>query len=171
MKKTVTLAERTGKVRIESVGALVSRKVYVNRDRSMREAVDATGCSQQINLRVMDAMPLGKGKEVEIFFFIPDQSKYGNFITDDQLRNEYRSHRLRPADPMSLCALNESDHKFVGTMAHGTHWKNANGIWCSISFNGWHGRSVVIGRREFGWRVGRWWFGGLKIEARPDAME
>ena len=141
---------------------LIVRKVPVNRSRSSQEALDATTRAQYTDRKVVDAMPKGEGDEAEIVFFKPDLSERNGFISDDHLEKEFDLRDLKPADPISVAAVNEADPTFADQIPHGTHWKNANGCWCYAAFIRWDGeRKVRVSRVDNGW-LGHWWFAGVR---------
>lgn len=146
----------------EAVSNLIVRIAKVNRSRSQQEAIEATGRAQYTDRKVVDAMPKGEGDEVEVVFFKPDLSQRNGFISDDDLEKEFELRGLKPADPISVAAVNEADPAFADEKPHGTHWKNSDGKWCFTTFRQWDdGRSVRVNRCDRGWR-GSWWFAGLR---------
>lgn len=148
--------------RAEAVSNLIVRKVKVNRSRSQQEAIEATGRKQYTDRRVVDNMPKGEGDEVEVVFFKPDLSQRNGFISDDDLEKEFELRGLKPADPISVAAVNEVDLAFADEKPHGTHWKDDNGKWCFAAFGRWDvERGVGVNRFGLGW-FGYWWFAGLR---------
>ncbi len=148
--------------RVEAVSNLIVRKVPVNRNRSQQEALDATNRVQYTDGKVVDAMPKGEGDEAEVVFFKPDLSQRNDFISDDDLEKEFELHGLKPADPISVAAVNEADPAFADEKPHGTHWKDAEGNWCFATFDRWRdGREVRVDRDGSGW-MDRWWFAGVR---------
>lgn len=146
---------------IQADSELIVRKVRVNRRRTPQEALDATGRSQHTDKEVVDSMPKGEGDEVEVVFFKPDLSQRNGYISDDDLEKEYELLGLKPADPISVAAVNEADPAFADEKPHGTHWKDAKGNWCFASFGCWvSGRRVRVRRFGGDW-LGLWWFAGL----------
>jgi hypothetical protein len=147
--------------RAEVISNLIVRKVKVNRGRSQQEAIEATGRAQYTDRKVVDAMPLGEGDEVEVVFFKPDLSTRNGFITDDDLEKEFELLGLKPVDPVSLAAVNEADPAFADLKPHGTHWKDAKGNWCFATFHRWDDeRGVGVRRLDNDWD-GYWWFAGV----------
>ena len=147
--------------RAEAVSNLIVRKVKVNRGRSQQEAIEATGRAQYTDRKVVDSMPKGEGEEVEVVFFKPDLTDRNGFISDDDLEKEFDLRGLKPADPISVAAVNEADHAFADEKPHGTHWKDADGKWCYATFCCWRdGRGVYVDRSGFDWGDS-WWFAGL----------
>lgn len=148
--------------RVETVSNLIVRTVKVNRSRSQQEAIEATGCAQYTDRKVVDAMPKGEGDEVEVVFFKPDLSNRNGHISDDDLEKEFDLRGLKPADPISVAAVNEADPAFADDKPHSTHWKDAKGDWCCATFDRWGGkRKVNVHRRGSGW-CGIWWFAGVR---------
>jgi hypothetical protein len=120
--------------RVEAVSNFIVRKVPVNRNRSQQEALDATNRAQYTDCKVVDSMPKGEGDEVEVVLFKPDLSKRDGYISDDDLEKEFDLRGLKPADPISVAAVNEADPAFADEKPHGTHWKDAKGNWCYAAF-------------------------------------
>lgn len=148
--------------RAEVVSSLIVRTVKVNRGRSQQEAIEATGRAQYTDRKVVDAMPKGEGDEVEVVFFKPDLSNRNGFISDDDLEKEFELRGLKPADPISVAAVNEADPAFADEKPHGTHWKDVKGNWCFATFHRWRGeREVDVYRRGSDWSDG-WWFAGVR---------
>jgi hypothetical protein len=148
--------------RAEAVGNLIVRTTKVNRSRSQQEAIEATGRVQYTDRKVVDAMPKGEGDEVEVVFFKPDLSQRNGLISDDDLDKEYELRGLKPADPISVAAVNEADPAFADEEPHGTHWKDAKGNWCYATFNRFSGkRKVYVFRNIYGWSD-CWWFAGVR---------
>ncbi len=148
--------------RAEAVSNLIVRTAKVNRGRSQQEAIEATGRAQYTDRKVVDAMPKGEGDEVEVVFFKPDLSERNGFISDDDLEKEFELRGLKPADPISVAAVNEADPAFADEKPHGTHWKDAKGNWCYATFYRWDDeREVSVRRSDNDWHDG-WWFAGVR---------
>lgn len=146
----------------EAVSNRSVRKAKVNRGRSQQEAIEATGRAQYTDRKVVNAMPKGGGDEVEVVFFKPDLSNRNGRISDDDLEKEFELRGLKPADPISVAAVNEANPAFADENPHGTHWKDAKGNWCCLAFGRWDGeRSVGCDRHDGGWGDG-WWFAGVR---------
>jgi len=148
--------------RAEAVSNLIIRTAKVNRGRSQQEAIEATGRAQYTDRKVVDSMPKGEGDEVEVVFFKPDLSERNGFISDDDLEKEFELRGLKPADPISIAAVNEADPAFADEKPHGTHWKDAKGNWCFATFYRWvDERRVGVYRYDYGWGD-FWWFAGVR---------
>lgn len=142
---------------VEAIGEMFSRIVKVNRKRTPKEALKATGRKLYVNDDVVEAMPRGEGTETEVHFF-----KVGKYLTDEELDKEYELRGLKPADPYSVAAVNEADPAFADEKPNGTHWKDKDGKWCFAAFNRWRGeRRVGVDRDDDGWS-GHWWFAGVR---------
>ncbi len=140
----------------------IAVKVKVNRRRSQQHAIEATGHTQYTDRKVVDSMPKGEGDEVEVVFFKPDLSERNGFISDDDLEKEFELRGLKPADPISVAAVNEADPTFVEDKPVCTHWKDTEGNWCYATFVLWLGkREVSIGRNGDGW-FEHWRFAGVR---------
>lgn len=150
--------------RVEMVSNLVTRRVKVNRTRTQQEALDATGRVRYTDSEVVETMPKGEGDEADVIFFKPRPHEYTRpgFINDADLEKAYEWRGLKPADPYSVAAVNESDTAFADEHPHGTYWKDSNGKWCFATFSYWEGkRRVGVCRDGGGWRGG-WWFAGVR---------
>lgn len=148
--------------RVEAISNLIVRKVKVDRSRTPQEALEATGRVQYTDRSVVNSMPKGEGDEVELVFFKPDLSKCNGLISDDDLEKEFELRGLKPADPISVSAVNEADSAFADEKPHGTHWKNSDGKWCYAAFGLWDDdRDVNVDRYDGVWGDS-WWFAGLR---------
>ena len=144
--------------RVETTGSLIIRWVKVDRTRTPRQVLDATGREQYTDREVVDSMPWGQGKEVEVVFF-----KLDRHVSDTDLKKEYTLLGLVPADPFSVAAVKVADPTFADTYPNGTHWQDAHGRWYFAAFRCWHDgeRLVNVNRNGSGWPDG-WWFAGLR---------
>lgn len=151
------------RARVEAQSDLIIRHVLVNRARAPQEMLDATGRRQYKDQSVVDAMPRGKGEEVDFYFFKPRPEAYKNGVmSDEALEKELKFHGL-VSDPYAQAAVNEADPAFADTHHNGTHWKGApDGKWHFAAFDRWGGeRDVFVLRGGDGWG-GHWWFGGVR---------
>lgn len=143
--------------RVEAMSGFIVRRAKVNRARAPQAALDATGRKQYTDRTVVDAMPRGKGDEVEVYFF-----NVGRYVSDDEAENEFDLRGLKPADPYALAAVNEADLAFADGHPNATHWKDANGKWCYAVFDRWDGeRHVHVSRYGDDW-FDDWWFAGVR---------
>lgn len=141
----------------------IVRRVRVDRSRTAKEALAATGRSQYVTDSVIEAMPKGEGEEVDVHFF-KLKFKPGRIVSDDYLEKEYALRGFKPADPYSQAAVNEADPAFADRHRNGTYWKDINGKWCYAVFDHRNGlRGVFIRcfsqRQDF---LGVLWFAGLQ---------
>ena len=142
---------------VEAISNTIVRHVSVNRSRTPQKALDATGRKQYTNESVVATMPQGKGDEADVDFF-----KLDRYVSDADLDKEYELRGLKPADPFTLAAVNEADPAFADKYPNGTHWKNADGEWCYLTFSRWGVERYVDCRRDgLDWDV-YWWFAGLR---------
>ncbi len=145
------------RARVEAHGNIIVRHVRVDRSRTPKKVLTATGRNQHVTDSVVETMPKGEREEVHVHFF-----KLGRFVNDADLEKEYTLRDLKPADPYSQAAVNEADPAFADEHPNGTHWKDADDNWCFATFSRWFGdRSVIVHRIGHGWLVG-WWFAGLR---------
>ena len=148
---------------MEAQSNLIIRRVCVDRTRSPQEALNATGRVQYTDCKVVKAMPKGEGDKIEVVFFKPDLSERNFFISDDDLEKEFDLRGLKPADPISVAAVNKADPAFADEKPHGTHWKDAKGNWCYAAFRRWcDERGVDAYLSDCGWDD-FWWFAGVRL--------
>lgn len=142
--------------RIEALSNLIVRHVSVNRKRSPKEALNATGRNKYVSDSVVADMPKGEGEETDVFFF-----KLDRYVSDDDLEKEYELRSLKP-DPIAQAAVNEADPAFADNYPNGTHWKDKDGKWCFAAFDRLGGeRDVGVRRSRSGWG-GSWWCSGVR---------
>ncbi len=143
--------------RVDAISDCIIRTVKVNRKRTPKEVLKATGRTQYVTDSVVAKMPTGEGDEVDVVFF-----KLGRFVSDNDLENEYALRGLIPADPYSLAAVNEADPAFADEHPNGTHWKDKDDKWCFAAFDRWYDeRDVLVNRNGSDW-LDDWWFAGLR---------
>lgn len=143
--------------RVEAASNLIVRRVAVDRSRTPKQALDATGRRQYVNQEVVKTMPRGEGAGVEVFFF-----RVGRNLSDPDLDKEYKLRGLIPADAYSQAAVNETDPAFADDHPNATHWQDAAGQWCCATFNDWGVDPFVhVCQDGRGWSD-RWWFAGLR---------
>lgn len=134
----------------------VLRRVTVNRNLTPWEAIAATGCDPYIDLSITERLPRGTSEEVELVFFQLER----HYTTDDELEKEFVRRGLKPADPFALAAANAADFR-LANMPHGTHWKDAHGRWCDITFDSCSGNRRVRVHTGGDWER-YWWFAGVR---------
>ena len=143
--------------RVEARSNFIIRTVKVNRNRSAKEALKATGRNQYVTDSVVKNMPKAESDEVEVILF-----KIGRQISDNDLDKEYELRGLKPADPYSQAAVNEADPAFADEHPNGTHWKDADDKWCFATFRRWLGERIVDVDRVGDVWYGFWWFAGVR---------
>lgn len=148
---------------VEANSDLIVRIVSVNRARSGREALKATGRNLYVSNDVVDAMPNDEGDQIELVFFKPKPEEYTRpgFMSDDDLEKALALRNLGAADPFSVAAHNEADPAFADESPNATHWKDASGHWCYAAFLRWRGERDVNVSRGGGW-LDVWWFVGVR---------
>lgn len=149
MAKAEIIAKR------EKGSSVIVRIRSIDRIRSPRAALEATGRHLQLTKDVVETMPRGEGNEAEIILFPLHVAMSNKKLV------EYYGH-LVPADPYTLAAMNEADPAFADERPHATHWKEVKGHWCFAEFRCSRGRrSVSVDRiYGFGWDA-FWWFACL----------
>ncbi|HYC34625.1 MAG TPA: hypothetical protein VEC13_02735 [Candidatus Paceibacterota bacterium] len=150
--------------RVEAISNLIVRRVtVVDRHCAGQAMLDATKRKQYTDKDVVAGMPRGVGnEEVEVVFFKPDLTGRDGYINDEDLEKEFELRGLKPADPYSVGAVNETDPAFADEHPHATHWKDGNGKWCYATFGLWGGERKAGVRRSGGEWGDDWWFAGLR---------
>jgi hypothetical protein len=143
--------------RVEAISNMIIRVVKVNRNRSAKEALKATGRNQYVDDSVLKTIPKGETEETEVIFF-----KIGRQISMDDLEKEYALRGLKPADPYSQAAVNEADPAFADEHPNGTQWKDGDGKWCYAVFRrDVDERDLSVRRYDGDWGD-YWWFAGVR---------
>ncbi len=143
--------------RIEVLSNLIGRCVRVDRSQTPEQALAATGRRQYTDPDVVRHMPRGQGEELDIYFF-----SVGRFVSDVDLKKEYESRGLVPADPYILAKVNQDDPSFADQHPNGTHWKDKNGRWCFVAFDCWDDeRRVDVDHYDGDWHD-YWLFAGVR---------
>ena len=139
----------------------------MNRARSARKALKATGRELYANDEVLKAMPKGIGSKAELVFFRIKKS----IFYPSELDAEYRARGLVPADPFLLAAHNEADPHFGDVRSNATVWRDKKGQQCHLTFFGstpvpyfggtqkCHTLNVGESCEEWG---PSWWFAGVR---------
>lgn len=149
---------------VRGLSNTIIRMVTVDRSRTTREALDATGFVQCANPLIVERMPRAKADEVELVFFKPDLSERNGRMSDSELEEEYKLRGLTPADPCSLAAYNEADPAFVDEYPNATHWQGVQGNWFYATFDYLIGPVVQIDcshNHGDDWDD-NWWFAGIR---------
>lgn len=132
--------------RVEAVSNMIVRRVRVDRSRTHKQALDATGRTQYVNEEVLATAPKGIGEEVDVFFFDLDYDP-----TVDQLDHELELRGLG-SDVDALIAANAADPAFADDRPNATQWRDANGKACSAVFYRFDGeRHVYVYRSGIEW--------------------
>jgi hypothetical protein len=151
--------------RAEAVSKMIVHTVAkVDRTKTPKEVLDATGRTQYTDADVVKAMPHGTGEGAEVIFFKPEPGEYTRpgFMSDDDLEKALARRGFTAADPYSLATDNIADPAFADEHPNGTHWQDANGKWCFATFNRWHDERYVDVDRSYDAWNDRWWFAGVR---------
>lgn len=142
--------------------SMIVRKVRnVRRDLPPAAILEATGRTVHCHDDVVAAMPKGERRGNSIVFFEPRAMRDDRPFNDDELSQEYAHVALIPVDPYSLAAFNRDDPAFAGECPHATHWKDAEGRWCQMSFKDTeHGSEVHVAHHKGEW-MPVWRFAGI----------
>ena len=137
---------------------VIVRHVTVDPDQKPYDVLKSTGCNLHFIDHLLETMPKGNGKKVDIFFF-----KIGYSVDDTGLEKEYGLRGFKPADPYSLAKVNKDDPTFAYKHPNCTYWKNDKGKYCSIMFDCWRDgdRDVGVGYSGNSWS-GHLWFAGIR---------
>jgi hypothetical protein len=143
---------------IEESSDLIYRRVKVNSSLTFEDALKATRCYFDIpNEEFVRCVPNCQKEESEVLFF-----RVNSFLYDEGLAEEYERRGLIPADPYSLAKVNEDNLTFMNERPNATHWKDAQGRWCIVSFDCFHN----VRRVSTSLHVGQWpqiyWFAGIR---------
>ncbi len=127
---------------VEAQSEIIIRRVRVDRSRSPREAIDATGRNKHVNDDVVATMPKGEGDEVDVHF-IPTK----RLVPVKEVPAFLAQYGLVP-DPRAQAAANEADPSFADEHPNGSQWGND----CCLAFGRWgDGRDVDCCRDDYGW--------------------
>lgn len=141
---------------VEAHTGLITRRVSVDPTRSNRHVFAATGRPHRIREETIEAMPRGKGGEIEVVLF---KGKQGQEPKD--IRDEYRLRRLRPVDPITLAILNEADPAFSKEYPNITQWHDSFD-YCFLLFCEGTAELVAVSRRTGNSTYDAWWWAGIR---------
>ena len=152
---------------VEELSKQIVHVVSVNRARSPRAALKASGRKLYVTDSVVDAMPRLTGDKVRLVYFKPDPSAYKNgLLSCDRLAKEDEKSGLVP-DPPAPIDDNAANPKFADTTPNGCQWIDADGNYCYATFIRWvDGRIVRVNRCDSDWRDGLS-FAGVPQESLP----
>ena len=154
----------------QTMSGLTIHIVKVDRSRTPKQALVATGRTQYVTASVVEAMPRGECEEVGLVFFKPDASAYQDRLLSCQaLAREYEKRGLVP-DPIALAAFAEKKPAFFDDKPVGSQWQSANGNYCYATFNRWGDeRHVYVRRYDYDWHDA-WSFAGVRKESSASAL-
>ena len=150
--------------KVEALSTIIIRRVTVNRKRSLKEALDATGRKQYVNESVLIEMPNGIAEEADVVLWKP-----GYYVSAADFEEEYEKmskvlgYEIVPVDLATLAALNEEDPAFADQRPNCTQHKNAKGKYNFATFGRWLGgeRRVDVDQSGSDWSDD-WWFAGVR---------
>lgn len=131
---------------------LITRTVAVNRTRTNEEAMAATGRKQFLIADVISTMPRCEDDFSATFVSLNRK------VHVAKLDNELAKLGWElVVDPVGLAAINEADPAFADTYPNGTQWKDAEGNYCYVVFNGrGDERAVGVNRARGYWSCRKW---------------
>ena len=136
--------------RVETESTIITRTVKVNRVRTPKEAIAATGRAPYIDQDVLAAMSRGEGDEVTVYFI-----KFGKSLSPSDLEQEVDRAGYRLADVYSAVAVSEADKAFADGYPYAMQCRDSDGKPCYAGFGRWGGeRGVGVGRSEAEWDAG-----------------
>lgn len=141
---------------VAMVANLVVRVVTgIRRDRTPREALEATGRQLYVNDDVVASMPKGEGEFAELAYYKPDRYFSSNQAALDGLAED----GWEPVDdPVAVIADMEANPAFADDRPVAVLWKDAQGRICWMVFLRWYDeRHVGVYRYDSAWDE-RWWF-------------
>lgn len=141
------------RTRVEAVSKTIVRFAKVDRTRTLKQSIDATGRVHYVNDNVVAIAPKGEGDAEYIFVNI------GRDVNCDKLDEELGNLGFELiVDPQGLAAINEADPAFADEHPNGTQWKDINNNFCYAIFNRWSGKRYVdVSQYGAYWNV-YWWF-------------
>ena len=145
----------------EELSKQIVHIISVNRSRTPKAALKAAGRIQYVTDEVVEAMPRGKGDEVKLVYFKPDESVYKDgYLSCKALDDEYKRLGLVP-DPQAQIDDNAANPVFADKTPNACQWKDKDGNWCFAALGRCSdGRMVRINRRANDWH-GVWSFAGV----------
>ncbi len=154
---------------IQAVDTMIVRRVRVDRIQSSEDALLATSSPKwYVNRKVIATMPVGVGEWVDVYTFKPSPEFYGRgflndgFITSEAVEQQFELRGLKP-DPRAVAAMNEADHSFAANRFNGTQWRDSDGNFCCLSFEGRGSkRTLRLHRNNEGWYEFAWLSGVRK---------
>jgi len=152
---------------VDELSKQIVHVVNVNRVRSPRAALKASGRKLYVTDSAVDAIPCGTRDKVRLVYFKCDPSAYKNGrLSCDALTKEYEKRGLVP-DPQAQIDDNTANPEFADTTPNGCQWVDTDGNYCYATFLRWDDeRYVDVDRLDDDWR-GCWSFAGVPQESLP----
>ena len=160
-------------------------RLKVDRSRTPQEAIDSLkGVEREVEAEVLATMPGGdassnaahrikgagadyslaetivvqgpSGGEGDVFYFFQMEKE----ATDEEIWEEFRLRRLRPADAYEVCRINEGNSDFTYKYPNATIWQ-VGGVWHFIACYAHLGRLYVRVKVHTSsqWNKGFWFVG------------
>ena len=134
-------------IAVAVAAALLTCNIDVNRNRSPKDTIIATGRVPYINWEVIATMPVCEGGFSAAFIPVGHEVKFDDL--DDTLK-ELGWELIR--DPIGLANLLASDPSFADKHPIATQWKDADGKWCYATFDRWASElRVSVDRNDDNW--------------------
>jgi hypothetical protein len=139
---------------VEAQSSIITRTVTVNRARSPKEAMLATGRTPYLNDHVVANMPRGVADTITMSFYRPGRRIAAKNLVEELDKDGFEL----VVDPMGQAAVNEVDPAFADTHPNGTQWTDVNGDVCCSVFARWHDEPEVVVYQYDGDWDDYWWF-------------
>lgn len=140
LKRIVELLEEKGEIKSLPPILLKEEKP------TFQQLLDSTGRLQYTDKNVVNSVIPHELQKIEFF-------KLDTYLSAEELEKEYERRNLTPADPYALALYaNDNQNEFDEKKYIATQWKDKNGEFCYLTFDGWYGRrSVHCHRSADGW--------------------
>jgi hypothetical protein len=130
---------------------MIFRRVYVDRSKSLKEALHSIGRNRIVPEEIV--VPKGKGKDVPVYLFRIGHERFANEVDRDVQKLGFQL-----ADPYTLIALNAAEPGFADKYPNATQWSTGMGYSDAIAFSRHENeRRVTIHERCAVWSE-IWWF-------------
>jgi hypothetical protein len=142
---------------VEANSGMIIRHFKVDRTKTPKQMIDATGRKQYVDDGVLATMPTDGPEEGDLYFF-PGK----RFTPAAELAARYESLELVP-DPYAQSQVNTDDSSFADEHPNGVQWQDDQGDFCFAAFRRWFvvERFVDVDRNARDW-ADRWWFAGRR---------
>ncbi len=137
-------------------GSAIVRRVRVNRNQVLRQAIEATNRYQYINEDALVDAPEQniQFEEVDVYFF-----NLGRFVRADEIDENMLLLNLVP-DLLAQIQVNQDVPSFADQRKNSTQWNRVGMTASYLAFSTWDGkRGIVCDRNDCGCDE-TWWFAG-----------